>query len=71
MAQIDTKALPSYIRSWIDWVVGWLRWAAGLGLALAAVALIAERLYNFDVPFIVAPDPQTFAWIAGGWWLSK
>lgn len=59
------------IRAYADFLVGWLKWAAGLGLAVCVFTLIAERLYSFDVPYIAAADPQTLAYIAGAYWLSR
>lgn len=59
------------VRAYLDFLVGWLKWAAGLGLAVCVFVLVSERLYGFDVPYLSAPDPQTLAWIAGGYWLSR
>lgn len=59
------------IRSTIDQIANWLRWGVGIALILALAVMVLEQ-YGVKVPFIsVSNNVNTWAYLAGIYWLSR
>ena len=59
------------IRGYVDFAIGWLKWATGAAIAVALFVMVAER-YGLQVPYINASgDVTTWAYLAGIYWLSR
>lgn len=59
------------IRGYVDFAIGWLKWATGAAIAVALFVMVAER-YGLQVPYIdVSSDVTTWAYLAGIYWLSR
>lgn len=61
----------AFLKSYIDYWAGWLRWALGIAIVVALTVTGIERLYGFDVPWLSPADPVLLAYLAGALWLSK
>ena len=59
------------IRGYIDFAIGWLKWATGAAIAVALFVMVAER-YGLQVPYVnVSSDVTTWVYLAGIYWLSR
>lgn len=58
-------------RSIIDQIANWLRWGIGILLAVALAVMVLEQ-YGIKAPFIsVSSNVNTWAYLAGIYWLSR
>lgn len=62
--------IANQIRAYLDFLLGWLKWATGVAIALALFVLVASR-YGFNVPIPVSSDVTTWTYLAGIYWLSR
>lgn len=59
------------IRGYVDFAVGWIKWATATALAVALAVMVAER-FGLQVPYIeVSSDATTWAYLAGIYWLIR
>ncbi len=64
------KQLLDQLRSWVDFFVGWLKWATGVAIALALFSMVMAQ-FNIAIPYIPAGNPNLWVYIAGIYWLSR
>jgi|GEM_PF-5494713 len=64
------QAAASELRSWVDYIIGWLYWIASTALVLVFISVVA-RIYKMPIPYLPALDPLPLALLAGFTWLLK
>lgn len=65
------RQIADQIRGYIDFLIGYIKWATGVAIALALFVMVAEQ-YGFRVPYLaVSSNVNTWAYLAGVYWLSR
>ncbi len=68
---MNANQVANQIRSWLDWLAGWVRWAVGILILTALFCMVVEQ-YGFQMPYLtVSGNANTWIYLAGIYWLSK
>lgn len=62
------------IRSWIDYIAGWILWLCWIGIVILAAGTILQQT-GARLPFVTlrlpSMQPLTLCYLAGAIWLLK
>ena len=71
---MTANQIASQIRSWVDYIAGWILWLCWVGVVVIAAGTVLKET-GFKIPFVQLRLPSlgltNLCYLAGALWLLK